>query len=259
MTHPADTTASDAAFLQQETARTPAPEHRQYRPLQPYTDTPPAHGYCPPCTLDDPAQCQPCQTQSLADHPAYEGIAVAPDIWAELASRAALASVQNGGGPFGAVVVQIDDATNEVLRYWVNHNRVALNADPTAHAEVTAIRAAAKELGVFDLGSIRQEDAALPQPGPTSHCVLYASGEPCPMCMAATYWAGIQTGIFNTTVYDAAAPGVNFSDAFIYEEFQQPLAHRTLQLRRSNVPNALDAFNFYKRSGEVVRYGEQKE
>lgn len=245
-----------AQLIAQETHRLPDSAHRFYQPPPLLDDpTPPAATYCPPCTLEANL-CRPCQTVSDASHSSYQGIAVAGDPWATLASQAALASVQQGGGPFGAVILQLDSETNEVLRYWVNHNRVIINSDPTAHAEMNAIRAAASEMGVFHLGEVRQVESRLPQPGPVSRCVLYSSGEPCPMCLAAIYWAGIEALYFNSTVADAEAPGVDFSDAAIYEELAKPLAARTMRIRRSNVANALDAFNYYKRN-DVGRYGEK--
>ncbi|WP_235602858.1 nucleoside deaminase [Piscirickettsia litoralis] len=122
----------------------------------------------------------------------YQEISAPSDQWIQLANEEALESVKNGGGPFGAVVVQIDSHSGEVIRHWVNRNRVTLQRDPTAHAEIVTIRMAAAELGVFNLGAIHQDKSKLFQPSQLSHCVIYSSTEPCPMCMSAIYWAGIK-------------------------------------------------------------------
>jgi len=216
------------------------------------------NNYCPPCTLKDPQQCAnlPCQTYNIKASGTYNNIEVKSDRWMEIANQEALYSVQHGGGPFGAVIVQIDDRTGKVLRYWANHNHVVEWNDPTAHAEVSTIRAATKQLGVLDLGHIRKEESKLPQPGEWSHCVIYSSAEPCPMCLSAIYWAGIKTLIFSATRYDAAAQGVNFSDEMIYEELQRPYSERQyMSVKHANTDNSLSAFNYYKRNA-VARYGE---
>ena len=215
--------------------------------------------YCPACTLSDKSQCQqrPCQQYNLIVGTTYDGVQAKGDSWMKMASDEALKSVQNGGGPFGAVIVQIDDASGKVIRYWANHNHVAEWVDPTAHAEVTTIRAAARELGVLDLGHISQKDSKLSQPSEWSHCVIYSSAEPCPMCLSAIYWAGIKNLAFAATRYDAAVKGVDFSDKMIYEELARPYAKRQhMNVVHSNIDNSLDAFNYYKRSN-VARYGAQ--
>ena len=104
-------------------------------------------------------------------------------------------NVQQGGGPFGAVIAR----HGEVLAEGVN--RVTANHDPTAHAEVQAIRAAGSALGTYDL----------------SGCSIYASCEPCPMCLGAIYWARLSHLYFAAGQRDAAAAG--FDDAAIYREF----------------------------------------
>lgn len=215
-------------------------------------------GYCPDCTLKDQSQCQqrPCQKQNIMKGTIYQGIQAKGDPWMKMASEEALKSVQNGGGPFGAVIVQIDDATGKVIRYWVNHNHVAEWSDPTAHAEVTTIRSATKELGVLNLGHINKKDAKLPQPSEWSHCVIYSSAESCPMCLSAIYWSGIKNVAFAATRFDAAVKGDSFDDKMIYDEFARPYAKRKhMQVVHSNIGNSLDAFNYYKRSN-VARYGD---
>ena len=116
----------------------------------------------------------------------------------------ALENIRNGGGPFGAVVVK----DGNVVASGVN--RVTANNDPTAHAEVVAIRAACAALGTFELKG----------------CELYASCEPCPMCLGAIYWARLSRVYYAGTAEDAAAAG--FDDAFIYREIVLPHDHRKM-------------------------------
>ena len=103
-------------------------------------------------------------------------------------------NIDNGGGPFGAVIVK----DGKILARGAN--RVTADNDPTAHAEVNAIREAARILGTFDL----------------SGCEIYTSCEPCPMCLSAIYWARIDHIYYANTQYDAKA--IDFDDSFIYEE-----------------------------------------
>lgn len=100
-------------------------------------------------------------------------------------------SVENGGGPFGAVIVKND----EVLA--VESNSVTIDNDPTAHAEVNAIRSACRKVGSFKLDG----------------CYVYSSCEPCPMCLSALYWAGVERIYYGNTKEDADA--IDFSDKFI--------------------------------------------
>jgi acetoin utilization deacetylase AcuC-like enzyme/tRNA(Arg) A34 adenosine deaminase TadA len=133
----------------------------------------------------------------------------------EEAGRLAQEAVSRGeGGPFGAVVVRGGEI---VGRGW---NRVLATHDPTAHAEVVAIREATGTLGRFHL-----ED-----------CTLYSSCEPCPMCLAAAYWARIPRIVYACTRADAAAAG--FQDADLYREFARPPDARTLQLVQVPSPSA---------------------
>ena len=108
----------------------------------------------------------------------------------------AVENVRNGGGPFGAVIVK----DGKVVATGVN--RVTANNDPTAHAEVSAIRAACTKLGTFDL----------------SGCDIYTSCEPCPMCLGAIYWAHIGKVYYGANQHDAA--DVDFDDSFIYREIE---------------------------------------
>ena len=133
-------------------------------------------------------------------------------------------SMESGaGGPFGAVVVRNGRIVGE------GHNQVTPNNDPTAHAEVVAIRDACQRLGTFDL----------------SDCELYTSCEPCPMCLGATYWARIGRMFYACTQADAEAVG--FDDAFIYREIDLPHAQRklpTIQLMREEGWGVLQTWEY---------------
>ncbi len=188
----------------------------------------------------------PFQKQNIKPDETYTGIEFSSNKWIEMACSVALESVKSGGGPFGAIIVQIDDETNEVLRYWPANNLVTESSDPTAHAEVMAIRSACQSLGVFNLGSIIKGDSSLPQQGETSHCEIYSSCEPCPMCYSAIFWARIPSLYFAATQFDAAVPGVNFSDEEIYNELRVPYANRKTRVYQCSAPNSLDAFNLWK-------------
>lgn len=126
-------------------------------------------------------------------------------------------SVKNGGGPFGAVVVKDGKVIAE------SANSVTPDNDPTAHAEVNAIRLACKKLGTFMLDG----------------CEIYASCEPCPMCLGAIYWAHIKTIYYAGTRSDAAKAG--FDDDFIYREIN-------IDPEKRSVP----AFNFMPTDGAAV-------
>lgn len=226
-------------------------EPKEITPLNPMFDVQKWSGYCPDCKRAD-AKNFPCQTANIKAGGIYRGIQVGGNKWMEMACDQARQSVEHGGGPFGAVILQIDDKSGKVIRYWRNNNHVAEWVDPTAHAEVTTIRAACKQLGVFDLGKIEKSDKnlKLAQPGKTSHCVIYSSAEPCPMCYAAIRWARIDTLVFAATRFDAAVQGCGFSDEPIYVELATPMVDRKalgFDIYQSTVPNSLDAFNAYKR------------
>jgi len=129
----------------------------------------------------------------------------------QAAIDAALAGVESGdGGPFGAVIVQ----DGRIVA--AGHNRVIAIQDPTAHAEMVAIRAACRSLGRFDL----------------ANCQLYTTCEPCPMCYAATWWARIPVIHYGSTRDDAAAIG--FDDAAIYADLAGGAARqlRMIQIER---------------------------
>ena len=146
------------------------------------------------------------------------------------AIRLADESVAHGGGPFGAVIVK----DGKILAGA--SNSVTLDNDPTAHAEVNAIRQACRELGTFDLkGS-----------------VIYASCEPCPMCLGAIYWAGIERIYYANTRADAAA--ADFADGFIYEDMGKPLAERTLPIIPLLRDEALHTFRRWQEKADKTVY-----
>jgi guanine deaminase len=209
----------------------------------------PWSGFDPACTLQTRGRPPlPLQKANIKTGGLYNGIQIAGDQWMRMACEEATASVRNNGGPFGAVLLQIDKDSSSVLRYWKNHNQVTSINDPTAHAEVMAIRSACNSLGVFQLGHIEKQDSKLPQEGASSYCALYASAEPCPMCFSAICWARIPLLFFAATRFDTAVPGVDFSDVEILSELSKPYCDRTLKVYQCTVGNSLDAFNLWKRS-----------
>ncbi|HON18013.1 MAG TPA: nucleoside deaminase [Salinivirgaceae bacterium] len=148
----------------------------------------------------------------------------------KMAAQASMENIQSNGGPFGAVIVR----NGEIIATGVN--RVVPNSDPTAHAEVEAIRAAAKKLKTFDL----------------SDCEIFTSCEPCPMCLGAIYWAKIKTVYYSNTRYDAASIG--FDDNFIYEEISKPLENRFVQFIHLPVDEARKAFEIWNTLETKNRY-----
>jgi len=181
----------------------------------------------------------------------YAGIQCESNRWIEMACAEAVLSVRQGGGPFAAVIVQVDDSTGDVIRHWCRRNQVTKDIDPTAHAEVNAIRAAAQELGVFHLGRIQGDNPnlRLSQPSNTSRCDIYCSCEPCPMCYAAIRWAQIDNVIFAATRFEAAS--ANFSDQAIYEELSTPYQDRSVRIRQAKATNALEAFNLWRQVDKI--------
>jgi tRNA(Arg) A34 adenosine deaminase TadA len=147
------------------------------------------------------------------------------------AVRLSLQAIEQGtGGPFGAVVVKNGRIIGR------GQNSVLSTHDPTAHAEIMAIREACRALKSFWLDG----------------CQLYTSSEPCPMCLAAAYWARIAEIWYANTIADAAAIG--FSDAFIYEELATRKADRTMKLHRVEHPGARAAFAQWAAKPDKVRY-----
>ena len=147
------------------------------------------------------------------------------------AIRLSVENVRSGkGGPFGAVIVK----NGEIIATGVNE--VTLSNDPTAHAEVVAIRNACRELGSFQL----------------TDCDIYTSCEPCPMCLGAIYWARPDRLFFANTKEDAAE--IDFDDRFIYEEIAAPMAGRQLPTVQIMRDEALVAFRLWKQSANKVEY-----
>jgi guanine deaminase len=142
----------------------------------------------------------------------------------------ATANVASGGGPFGAVVVR----NGEVLATGVN--RVTATNDPTAHAEVVAIRAACSKLATFQLAG----------------CVVYSSCEPCPMCLAALYWSRCRAVFYGNSAEDAAAIG--FDDSFLYHQIALPMEARTLPMQRLIPEEAIASFDAWRSQSNKVGY-----
>lgn len=220
----------------------------------------PWSGYCPESTFKDVNRVKSlaCMTFNVKSGGLYQGIEYQGNKWIIMACDLATKSAKLGNDPFGSVLLQIDDETGDVIRYWQSTNHVAEWVDPTAHAETTAIRSACKELGVIALGHIVRDNAnlKLPQTGKTSHCELYTSKEPCPMCYAAIRKAGIGDIFFAATRYDGEMQGVNISDAPLYAELAVPFRDRVgfgLHMHQCTVPNSLDALNLYKRTDKSTR------
>ena len=147
------------------------------------------------------------------------------------AIQLSIENVRSGrGGPFGAVIVRNQEIIAEAV------NQVTSNNDPTAHAEILAIRQACAKLGLFELRD----------------CELYTSCEPCPMCLGAIYWARLARIYYANTHEDAAKIG--FDDSFIYSELELPHSRRripTMQLMREE---ALAGFEAWARKPDKIRY-----
>ena len=141
-----------------------------------------------------------------------------------------LKNIENGGGPFGAVIVK----DGKIIA--TGANRVTANTDPTAHAEVNAIRKAAKKLGTFDL----------------SGCEIYTSCEPCPMCLGAVYWAHLDKMYYGNTKADAKSIG--FDDSFIYDEIELKPEKRRLQSAQLLPDEAIRAFESWENSTDKIEY-----
>ena len=139
-------------------------------------------------------------------------------------------NVKNGGGPFGAVIVIVGGIVATGV------NRVTANHDPTAHAEVSAIRAACQKLGTFDL----------------SGCEIYTSCEPCPMCLGAIYWAHLDKIYYGNNKTDAARIG--FDDSFIYDELALERKDRKKVMEELLPDEAIAAFRAWEEKADKVEY-----
>lgn len=142
-----------------------------------------------------------------------------------------LHSIRSGkGGPFGAVVVK----DGKIIAR--GHNQVTSTNDPTAHAEVVAIREACKVLNSFQL----------------TGCEIYTSCEPCPMCMGAIYWARPDRVFYANSKIDAAEIG--FDDQFIYQELEVPLGDRKLPIEQMMRDEAFNVFQEWAAMGDKIEY-----
>jgi tRNA(Arg) A34 adenosine deaminase TadA len=156
----------------------------------------------------------------MADHHTFMSQAI------ELAEQ----NLARGGGPFGAVIVR----HNEVIGSGAN--RVTLTNDPTAHAEMEAIRAACRAINDFQLAD----------------CTIYVNCEPCPMCLAALYWAGVKAIFFAADRLDAAHIG--FADDLIYQEFAKAPADRQITMQQLMRAEALHGFTLWEELEDKIPY-----
>lgn len=139
-------------------------------------------------------------------------------------------NIEHGGGPFGAVIVKNGKIIGE------GFNKVTANNDPTAHAEVEAIREACRNLSVFDL----------------SGAEIYTSCEPCPMCLSAIYWARLSKIYYANTKIDAAK--IEFDDDFIYSEIPKSIADRKIPMTQMMHSEALQVFKAWETSSVKIKY-----
>jgi len=146
------------------------------------------------------------------------------------AIKLSIENIKKGGGPFGAVIVK----DGKIIATGVN--RVTANNDPTAHAEVNAIRKASRKLRTFDL----------------SGCEIYTSCEPCPMCLGAIYWAHIDKMYYGNTKSDAK--NIGFDDSFIYDEIVLKPENRQVKTFQLLPDEAIKAFEAWKNVEDKVRY-----
>jgi tRNA(Arg) A34 adenosine deaminase TadA len=146
------------------------------------------------------------------------------------AIKISLENIDKGGGPFGAVIVK----DGKIIAKGVN--RVTPNIDPTAHAEVMAIREAAKNLNDFNL----------------SGCTIYTSCEPCPMCLSAIYWARIDNIYYGNTKIDAK--NIGFDDSFIYDEIELPIEKRKIKTHQILRNEAIEGFKKWENFEGKLEY-----
>ena len=139
-------------------------------------------------------------------------------------------SVRNGGGPFGAIIARKGEIIAE------GSNGVTIYNDPTAHAEVTAIRKACEKLGTFDL----------------TGCEIYTSCEPCPMCLGAIYWAHLDKIYYANDRKDAA--DIGFDDDFIYQEIEVKPQYRKKPSEILMREEGLEAFRIWNKKTDKIEY-----
>ena len=141
-----------------------------------------------------------------------------------------ISSAKGTGGPFGCVMVKDDKIIAEGL------NKVTFSNDPTAHAEIVAIREACKKLNTFNL----------------SGCDLYASCEPCPMCLSAIYWSHVDNIFYANTREDAKK--INFDDSLIYSEISKKNEDRKIPIKQMLRDEALKAFEIWNKKTDKIEY-----
>ena len=139
-------------------------------------------------------------------------------------------SANGKGGPFGCVVVKDEKIIAE------GSNKVTFSNDPTAHAEIVAIREACRKLNTFNL----------------SGCDIYASCEPCPMCLSAIYWSHIDNIYYANTRDDAKK--INFDDSMIYSEFSKKIEDRKIPIKQMLRDEALKAFEIWDKKKDKIEY-----
>ena len=139
-------------------------------------------------------------------------------------------SVSEGGGPFGCVIVKNDIIISE------GYNQVTKNNDPTAHAEIVAIRKACNKLKKFNL----------------SDCEIYTSCEPCPMCLSAMYWSHISKIYYGNSRKDAAL--IDFDDEYIYNELKLDINKRKIHMSQIYNKEALEAFELWIKTENKIKY-----
>jgi len=141
-----------------------------------------------------------------------------------------ISSANGTGGPFGCVIVKDDKIIAE------GSNKVTFSNDPTAHAEIVAIREACKKLNTFNLSS----------------CDLYASCEPCPMCLSAIYWSRVDNIFYANTREDAKK--INFDDSLIYSEILKKNEDRKIPIKQMLRDEALKAFEIWDKKTDKLEY-----
>jgi len=139
-------------------------------------------------------------------------------------------NIKNGGGPFGAIIVKNDKIISTAV------NRVTAHTDPTAHAEVNAIRKACRKLKTYDL----------------SGCEIYSSCEPCPMCLGAIYWAHLDKIYYGNTKKDAK--NIGFDDSFIYDEIELKPENRKVKTMQLLPQEAIIAFENWANADDKIEY-----
>ena len=141
-----------------------------------------------------------------------------------------ISSAKDTGGPFGCVMVKDDKIIAE------GSNKVTFSNDPTAHAEIVAIREACKKLNTFNL----------------SGCDLYASCEPCPMCLSAIYWSHVDNIFYANSREDAKK--INFDDSLIYSEISKKNEDRKIPIKQMLRDEALKAFEIWNKKTDKIEY-----